>query len=183
MKTKLMLSFVVAAAVACGGDGDKRASQQAYETVQEGSAAGVTGTINGPGEVLPPITGTNADTTTAFGINPATAATTATQTTYPNTLPPPMTSAVPAPPPPVYVPPAQPAPRPEPVRTPAPQPPPTNTDTATTQPPPTQTDTAPPPSKQPKEQEQEEPEPEPTQTDTTTTTQEPPPPPPHAARF
>jgi hypothetical protein len=73
MKNKLIYPAVlmVVFAVACGGDeGRNSASQAAYETVQEGSASGVTSTIHGPGETLPPITGTNADTTTAFTINP-----------------------------------------------------------------------------------------------------------------
>ncbi len=65
------LIFVGFWGVACGGDGARRGNQTAaYETVQEGSAAGVTSTIQGPGEALPPITGTNADTTTAFSIDP-----------------------------------------------------------------------------------------------------------------
>jgi hypothetical protein len=73
MKTKLIfpLIFVGFWGVACGGDGARRGNnQKAYETVAEGSAAGVTSTIHGPGEVLPPVTGTNADTTTAFSIDP-----------------------------------------------------------------------------------------------------------------
>lgn len=73
MKNKLIYPVVlmVVFAVACGGDeGRKSASQAAYETVQEGSASGVTSTIHGPGETLPPITGTNADTTTAFTLDP-----------------------------------------------------------------------------------------------------------------
>jgi hypothetical protein len=65
------LIFVGLWGVACGGgDGARRGNQAAYETVQEGSAAGVTSSIQGPGEALPPITGTNADTTTAFSLDP-----------------------------------------------------------------------------------------------------------------
>ena len=74
MKIKLGSALMVAGMflAACGGGGGAkaRADQQAYETVQEGSAAGVTSTIAGPGETLPPITGTNADTTSAFALNP-----------------------------------------------------------------------------------------------------------------
>src|SRR5690349_12013829 len=74
MKSKLSSALMIAgmflAACGGGGGGKARADQQAYETVQEGSAAGVTSTIQGPGETLPPITGTNADTTTAFALNP-----------------------------------------------------------------------------------------------------------------
>ena len=41
--------------------------------MQEGSASGVTSTINGPGETTPPLTNTNVDTTTNFTLptNPA----------------------------------------------------------------------------------------------------------------
>jgi hypothetical protein len=73
MKTKLIYPMVVVVfAAACGGDGDSagRTGQRQYESVQEGSAAGVTSTINGPGETLPPITNTNADTTTSFAFDP-----------------------------------------------------------------------------------------------------------------
>jgi nicotinate-nucleotide--dimethylbenzimidazole phosphoribosyltransferase len=74
MKNKLIYPMVLVAGfgVACGGrNSDARnAAQQQYETVQEGSAAGVTSTIQGPGETLPPMTSTNADTTTAFALNP-----------------------------------------------------------------------------------------------------------------
>src|SRR5688500_5529412 len=73
MKSKLIypMVLVVFAAAGCGGRSSARnAAQQQYETVQEGSASGVTSTIQGPGETLPPITGTNADTTTAFALNP-----------------------------------------------------------------------------------------------------------------
>jgi len=135
------LMFVVGLGVACGGDGARRIEQKSYETVEEGSAAGVTSTIHGPGEVLPPVTGTNADTTTAFSIDPNAVAGEA----YPI----PQTSAVPTPPPQRPVTP-RPAPEPEPA------PP---TDTA----PPTQTDTTAPPQEEPVE---EEPLPPPTTTDT-----------------
>jgi hypothetical protein len=73
MKTKLIYPMVlVLFAAACGGHSNARgtAAQQQYETVQEGSAAGVTSTISGPGETLPPMTATNVDTTTAFALNP-----------------------------------------------------------------------------------------------------------------
>lgn len=72
MKNKLMYPLIVAAFVACGGSDRSKTDQAAanYETVQEGSAAGVTSTIQGPGETVPPLTGTNADTTSAFTLNP-----------------------------------------------------------------------------------------------------------------
>jgi hypothetical protein len=76
MKTKLIYPMVVVLfAAACGGGSDARgtAAQQQYETVQEGSAAGVTSTISGPGETLPPMTGTNVDSTNAFALNPGAA--------------------------------------------------------------------------------------------------------------
>jgi hypothetical protein len=73
MKNKLIYPIVaVVFAAACGGDGEsaRKGAGREYEMVQEGSASGVTSTIAGPGETLPPITGTNADTTTAFTIDP-----------------------------------------------------------------------------------------------------------------
>lgn len=115
MKNKLIFPLIfVVFGVACGGDdGARRGSQQSYEVVQEGSASGVTSTIQGPGETLPPLTGTNADTTTAFAIDPnAVAGAPAPQQT-PGTLagampsyPPPMTSSTTRPPV-NYTPPAQ----------------------------------------------------------------------------
>src|SRR5689334_8338525 len=97
MKNHLIfpLIFVVVGAIACGGDGARRGDQKvAYDTVQEGSAVGVTSTIQGPGESMPPVTGTNADTTTAFSINPNAVATTTAGAppnagTLAGTLPPP----------------------------------------------------------------------------------------------
>ena len=68
----IILAVLVLATAACGGRNSARnaAQQQQYETVQEGSAVGVTSTIHGPGETLPPITDTNADTTTDFALDP-----------------------------------------------------------------------------------------------------------------
>lgn len=71
MNGKLIYVLVLSAlAAGCGGDSAKGAGQQQYETVQEGSASGVATSIAGPGETLPPLTGTNADTTTAFALDP-----------------------------------------------------------------------------------------------------------------
>jgi len=75
------------AAVSCGRSKMQR-DQKQYDVVQEGSADGVTSTINAPGETNPPmtsstITGTNVDTTTAFTL-PGTA--TATTTEQPGTI-------------------------------------------------------------------------------------------------
>lgn len=178
MKDKLIVVVVVAGLLAgCGRSAARRSNQHEYEVVQEGSASGVTSTIHGPGETVPPITATNVDTTTAFTLDPNATATATTQQpewiagTLPPAVPatqhPPMTSA-PAPPPARPVtprpqpPPAQPEPEPEPApaqTAPAPvpvEPPPAPTDTAPQ--PPTQTETAPPPAQ--------------------TETEEPPPPPP-----
>lgn len=71
LKKLALTGLVVLAAVACGGRDDAKKQDPNYETVQEGQAAGVTSTIHGPGETVPPMTGTNADTTSAFTINPA----------------------------------------------------------------------------------------------------------------
>src|SRR5258706_10548262 len=58
----------------CSRSGKMQRTQQDYQTVQEGSASGVTSTINPPGETTPPpLTNTNVDTTTNFTLptNPA----------------------------------------------------------------------------------------------------------------
>jgi hypothetical protein len=47
----------------CSRSGKVQRNQQQYQTVQEGSASGVTSTINAPGETAPPLTNTNVDTT------------------------------------------------------------------------------------------------------------------------
>ena len=169
MKTKVMFPIAVMLfAAACGRDSVTRVDQKDYEVVQEGSANGVTSTIQGPGEILPPVTGTNFDTTTAFGIDPSTAAST----------PPPLTGTFAGTSPAPYTPPGPrtepvaPAPRPEsqtprPPVTPAPVPeprvePPTMTDTATVPEP------APAPEQEPEEEDEGEDEenPPPTTTDT-----------------
>src|SRR6185295_12560226 len=107
MKQKLSSALIVVLlASACGRSGARAANQKQYETVEEGSAAGVTSTIQGPGETLPPITGTNADTTSAFTLDPnAAATTTATPGAIASTLPPTYT-------PPTYSTPTMPAPTP-----------------------------------------------------------------------
>jgi hypothetical protein len=48
----------------CSRSGKVQRNQQQYQTVQEGSASGVTSTINAAGETTPPMTNTNVDTTT-----------------------------------------------------------------------------------------------------------------------
>ena len=54
------------ALVACRGQDQAKRSTPNYEVVSEGSASGVTSTINGPGEKPAPVTDTNTDTTTNF---------------------------------------------------------------------------------------------------------------------
>jgi len=198
MKNKLIYPMVLVAGfgVACGGrnsDARNAAAQQQYETVQEGSAAGVTSTIQGPGETLPPMTSTNADTTTAFALNPATVPAPQQAQAIPayptGDVPPPMMSSSPAPtystPAPVRRPAAsapqqaepqqsqaQPAPaQPAPTQTAEPQPAepveaagPADTDTAATA--------------QPEPPKKEEPPPPPAEDTSGTQAEEPPPPPP-----
>lgn len=50
----------------CSRSAKMQRGQQQYDVVQEGSASGVTSTINNPGETAAPVTETNADTTTNF---------------------------------------------------------------------------------------------------------------------
>jgi hypothetical protein len=65
--TKRSLALIVAfALVACRGQDQAKRSTPNYEVVSEGSASGVTSTINGPGEKPAPVTDTNVDTTTNF---------------------------------------------------------------------------------------------------------------------
>lgn len=72
MRTKLILLLVPVVAIACGGNSDQvRRDQQQYEKVEEGAASGTAASLG----AVAPMTGTNADTTTAFTIDPALAAT------------------------------------------------------------------------------------------------------------
>lgn len=187
--------------VACGGSDKATPGQQQYETVQEGAASGVTSTIHGPGEIVPPMTGTNADTTSAFTINPALA-------NAPATPPGTLAGALPTQPyggtgSAGYTPPpssrtAQPPVRPnvqpqrgdttwrtEPTTTTTAEPVTTEPTTDTAEeatPPVTQTNTEPPPpAEKPVEKPKEEPPPPATETQKTDTQKsEPPPPPPPA---
>ncbi|HEV7572961.1 MAG TPA: hypothetical protein VGQ21_15790 [Thermoanaerobaculia bacterium] len=73
MTQKIATSACIAfLAFGCSRSGKVQRNQQQYQTVQEGSASGVTSTINGPGETAPPLTNTNVDTTTnlTLPINP-----------------------------------------------------------------------------------------------------------------
>ena len=187
--TKALQMLALTGLVVIGGcrrDHAPREQQQPnYETVQEGEAAGVTSTIHGPGETTPPITGTNADTTSAFTINPALA-------TGPATPPGTLAGTLPNQPyggvagMPAYVPPPRPMTT-QPARTqpPATQPPPATTTTAEPQPEPEQTETAPPPTQTqtdaPTPPEEKSETREKTDTTSTTSTAPPPPPPPPPA--
>jgi hypothetical protein len=172
MKSRLIYPIVVVVfAAACGGDGEdsKAVAGQQYETVQEGSAAGVTSSIAGPGETLPPITNTNADTTSAFALNPNVAPMSPQPSgTVAGTMPPP-SQPVYSGGSPAYIPPARTA-------SPAPQrqtyvpPPMTSSTRPAPQQPPAQ-NTAPAP-QQPAEEPAEGPAPD---TDTSATTAPPPP--------
>ena len=90
--TALLIGCVVAAGCGRGGEKLSRNGQQQYETVQEGSASGVTSTIGGGTATTPPLTGTNADTTSAFTLDPNAASTTGASTSgvVAGTLPPPV---------------------------------------------------------------------------------------------
>lgn len=76
MKNKLkFLALSTLIVAACARDGVRKAAQEPqYDVVQEGAASGVTSTIHGPGETLPPMTSTNADTTSSFTLDPTLAA-------------------------------------------------------------------------------------------------------------
>lgn len=156
MRTKIptsmnrTLTFFLAAAIllasGCGrSNSNLRRDQKNYEVVEEGQASGVSSTISAPGEVEAPVlpmTGTNADTTTAFTL-PNTSTTTPTAPpgtiagTFPSTTPPPPPRPRPAAPAPAPPPPTDTAtPPPPPADTTQPQEEPPKTDT---QPPPTNT--------------------------------------------
>ena len=155
MKKTLVYLAAIALVAACRGHGSGdslQREQQQYDVVQEGqSSSAVTSTINAPGEPgapRPGMTGTNADTTTAFSL-PQVAGGGATPT-QPGTIA--GTLTIPSNTGPMVGYPSSP-PRPRPRATPRPVQPP-RTDTATTSlegPPPTTstipptTDTAPPP--------------------------------------
>ena len=66
MANRSLALIVVLALAACRGQDQTKRSTPNYDVVSEGSASGVTSTINGPGEKPAPVTETNADTTTNF---------------------------------------------------------------------------------------------------------------------
>lgn len=160
-RVELVLIAVVLTAACHRGSGTMQREQKSYEVVSEGQAAGVSSTINAPGETTPPLTNTNADTTSNFTLAPNVDTTgTMPPGTIAGTLP--ATGPVsamqmprPAAPPPRTLPPP---PR---ASEPAPQPPPQTDTSTTTAPPPPQTDTT-----ATEEQEPQEEPPPPTQTDT-----------------
>src|SRR5436190_936074 len=96
----LWVGLVVGMAACHSNDKAVRKDQQ-YDVVEEGQASGVTSTINAPGETppvtTPPITGTGADTTTAFNSTPGVMSTAgAPAGSLAGTLPPPMPQRAPA---------------------------------------------------------------------------------------
>lgn len=151
MKTTLtlVLGAALLTSAACSRSGHNlRRDQQNYEVIQEGSASGVSSTISAPGETPPPLpalTGTNADTTTAFTLPSTTIPTTSGQPgtiagtlpqpdSYPRTPRPRPVAPQPEPQPPVVHPPAMtdttstaPADAPKPPETPPENPPATTT--------------------------------------------------------
>src|SRR5713101_8899682 len=87
MKKTLIYLAAAATLAAChGGSGSlKRKDQQQYDVVREGQASGVTSTLNAPGEANPPpMTATNADTTSNFTIPQV--STTSTSQSAPGTI-------------------------------------------------------------------------------------------------
>lgn len=168
---RALIVLIAVGLVGCGGGSSRlNRDQQQYDVVEEGSASGVTSTINAPGETTPPITGTNADTTTAFTLpmggvptstgQPGTiAGTLPTDTTggmvYPPGMPRPVAQPRPRPvaQPPVQQQPPMTSAEQQPQSEPQPQPaqpstqPPPPPETTTQAPPPPETTTAPPPEK------------------------------------
>ncbi|HVR39852.1 MAG TPA: hypothetical protein VMU84_12215 [Thermoanaerobaculia bacterium] len=140
MKTTLLVLLISTVTLANCGGGKRVRNQENYDVVEEGSADGVTSTIHAPGETPPPLTDTNADTTTAFTLTDTMAPNTA------GTLPPTTMTVPPLPPPPT----PHPQPTPPPTHTTTePEPPPTDTTT---------TDTAEPGDEDEDEQQEEKPE-------------------------
>src|SRR4051812_12785810 len=90
MKTGLAWVLALGVTVAaCRGGKSVNRKDQKYDVVEEGSAAGVSSTISGPGETQPPsmstpLTATNADTTSNFALP----TTTAQPTAQPGAVPP-----------------------------------------------------------------------------------------------
>jgi len=162
IRVKLVLIAVVLAAACHRGSGTMQREQKSYEVVSEGQAAGVSSTINAPGETPPPLTNTNADTTSNFTLMPNVDTTgTMPPGTIAGTLP--ATGPVSAMP---QMPrPAAPPPRtlPPPPRASEPPPPPQTDTWTTTAPPLPQTDTT---ATEEQEPQEEPPPPPPTQTDT-----------------
>jgi hypothetical protein len=66
MTSRLFPLIVALAIVGCRAQDQAQRSKPNYQVVAEGSANGVTSTMNGPGETSALVTDTNADTTTNF---------------------------------------------------------------------------------------------------------------------
>lgn len=66
MTNRSIALIAALALLACRGQDQAKRATPNYAVVSEGSADGVTSTINGPGEKPAPVTDTNADTTTNF---------------------------------------------------------------------------------------------------------------------
>lgn len=125
MTAALAAVLFLLATAACGSREETLARQvEGYEVIDEGSASGVTSTLNAPGETVPvvtetPLTGTSVDTTTAFTtLDPVLGVPTETTTdTLASTLPPTTTAPPMTPQSPIYVPPPT-TRRPQPAATP-----------------------------------------------------------------
>lgn len=190
LSTVLFFSFLFSLGLVACRSRDRvseTTSTATYDVVSEGDASGIASTIHGPGEVVPPMTSTNVDTTTNFAITGQPAVATATDGNLAQALP--ATTAAPGTP--VYTPAPDPpvgimrrTPNPSPQASPPPiDTAPLPTDTASsptdTAPPPTdtsQTDTShqTPPGTNPEDEKKDEPPPPPPppppeQTDTTPT--------------
>ena len=129
-KSTLAASILLAVTISCGRDENLSRGDQQYEVVQESAGGTVTSTLGGIDGVPPlaPVTGTNADTTTAFTLPSTTMPATPGQPgTLAGTLPPGAIyrgdAGTPRPARPSAPPPPQPTDQPVADRFPTPQPP------------------------------------------------------------
>lgn len=97
MNTKITILMIAAllAVAGCRNNDKLSRKQQQYDTVQEGVNPGTNPNLGAEALNPPAMTGTNADTTSAFTLDPNAIATTTTQApgTIAGTLPPPMNSS------------------------------------------------------------------------------------------
>lgn len=178
-RIKVALLALALSAACHRGASTMQREQKNYSVVSEGSASGVSSTINAPGETAPPMTNTSADTTSNFTLTPnvdttgtlppgTIAGTLPTATTMPGTampapMPRPMPTTIQRSPTHVVITNTNPPQPQQPERRrelQPPPPPPPQTDTTAPAPPPEQTDTT------DEDQNQPPPPPPPTQTDT-----------------